>query len=288
MFAATLSACSALSVVNAVSPNGAVKAAAGIPYARGERHMLDIYQPTAGTRDAPVIVFFYGGNWVSGERKDYAFVGRALAARGFVVVIPDYRLYPEVRYPDFLDDAAQAVAWTRREIAAHGGDPQKIFLMGHSAGAYNAAMLALDARWLGRQGSTPDMLRGWIGLAGPYDFLPVTNPTTRPVFLYPDTPPDSQPAAHVTAKAPPALLVAANSDNLVNPARNTGGLAARLRTAGVPVQERYYDGVNHVTLVASLSTSLRRLAPTLDAVEAFVRSDGGRQPEAGKTRAPGR
>ncbi len=279
LLAALLSACSPLSVVNAVSPQGDARTSTGLRYAPGNRHLADIYQPPAGTTDAPVIVFFYGGNWVSGDRKDYAFVGRALAARGFVVVIPDYRLYPEVRYPDFLDDSAQAVAWTRREIAAHGGDPRKIFLMGHSAGAYNAAMLALDPRWLGKQGSTPEALRGWIGLAGPYDFLPVTNPTTRPVFLYPDTPANSQPAAHVSGKAPPALLIAANTDKLVNPARNTGGLAARLRTAKVPVQEVYYDGVNHVTLVASLSNSLRSLAPALDAVEAFVRSDGGRLPE---------
>lgn len=288
LLAASLSACSPLSVVNAVSPQGEARATTGLRYAPGNRHMLDIYRPAPGTTNAPVIVFFYGGNWVSGERKDYAFVGRALAARGFVVVIPDYRLYPEVRYPDFLDDSAQAVSWTRREIAAHGGDPAKIFLMGHSAGAYNAAMLALDARWLEKQGSTPQALRGWIGLAGPYDFLPVTNRTTRPVFSYPDTPLDSQPASHVTDKAPPALLVAANSDNLVNPARNTGGLATRLRSAHVPVQELYYDGVNHVTLVASLSAPLRRLAPTLDAVEAFVRSDGGREPASSKDAAAGR
>lgn len=284
----SLSACSPLSVVNAVSPQGEARTSTGLRYAPGNRRLADIYQPAAGTANAPVIVFFYGGNWVSGDRKDYAFVGRALAARGFVVVIPDYRLYPEVRYPDFLDDSAQAVAWTRREIATHGGDPAKVFLMGHSAGAYNAAMLALDPRWLGKQGSKPEALRGWIGLAGPYDFLPVTNRTTRPVFLYPYTPADSQPVDHVTSTAPPALLIAANSDNLVNPARNTGGLAARLRTAHVPVQEVYYDGVNHVTLVASLSTSLRRLAPALDAVEAFVRSDGGRQPAGVKTGAAGR
>ena len=285
LFVASLSACSPLSLVNAVSPKGDSRATTALRYGAGERRLLDIYRPAPGAANAPVIVFFYGGNWVSGDRKDYAFVGRALAARGFVVVVPDYRLYPEVRYPDFLDDSAQAVAWTRREIAAHGGDPANIFLMGHSAGAYNAAMLALDARWLGKQGTTAQALRGWIGLAGPYDFLPVTNRTTRPVFLYPDTPADSQPAAHVSGKAPPALLIAANTDKLVNPARNTGALAARLRAAQVPVQEVYYDGVNHVTLVGSLSTSLRRLAPTLDAVEAFVRSDGGRQPGAAGTAA---
>jgi acetyl esterase/lipase len=283
--AGALGGCSPLAAVNAVSPAGQARVTSDLRYAPGNRRLLDIYQPAAGIANAPVIVFLYGGNWVSGERKDYAFVGRALAARGFVVVIPDYRLYPEVRYPDFLDDAAQALAWTGRSIGAYGGDPGKLFVMGHSAGAYNAAMLALDERWLGKQGSSPGMLRGWIGLAGPYDFLPVTNLTTRPVFGYPGTPPDSQPVNHVSANAPPALLIAANSDNLVNPVRNTGGLAARLRSARVPVQEIYYDGVSHATLVASLSASLRALAPTLDAVEAFVRSDGARRPGAG---TPGR
>jgi acetyl esterase/lipase len=271
-----LAACSPLSVVNAVSPGGAVQAMPALRYGADPRNMLDVYRPAAGNQDAPVIVFFYGGNWVSGKRQDYAFVGRALAARGFVVVIPDYRLYPQVRYPDFLDDGAAAVAWTVRQIAAHGGNPKNIFLMGHSAGAYNAAMLALDPRWLEHQGMTRSMLRGWIGLAGPYDFLPVQNRTTQPVFNAPETPPDSQPLRHVSALAPPALLIAASKDKLVDPARNTGGLAASLRAAHVPVREVYYDGVSHTTLVASLSNSLKRLAPTLEAVEAFIRSDGGR------------
>lgn len=276
LLAGALAACSPLSVVNAVSPGGAVQATPALRYGADPRNMLDVYRPAAGTRDAPVIVFFYGGNWVSGKRSDYAFVGRALAARGFVVVIPDYRLYPQVRYPDFLDDGAAAVVWTVRQIAAHGGNPKNIFLMGHSAGAYNAAMLALDPRWLERQGMTRSMLRGWIGLAGPYDFLPVQNRTTQPVFNAPETPPDSQPLRHVSPLAPPALLIAAGKDKLVDPARNTGGLAASLRAAHVPVQEVYYDGVSHATLVASLSNSLKRLAPTLDAVEAFVHANSGR------------
>jgi len=277
LLASALAACSPLSLVNAVSPAGAAHATAAIPYAAGERRMLDVYTPAASAsgKPAPVIVFFYGGNWVSGKREDYAFVGRALATRGFVVVIPDYRLYPQVRYPDFLVDSAQAVAWTERSIAQYGGDPRQVYLMGHSAGAYNAAMLALDGRWLGREGIKPDSLRGWIGLAGPYDFLPIDNRTTRPVFSYPDTPPDSQPASHVGRSAPPALLIAPRDDDTVDPVRNTGGLAARLRAAGVPVTEAYYDGVGHATLVASLSNSLRRLAPTLDAVTAFVRGGNG-------------
>ena len=278
LLAGAIAACSPLAVVNAVSPAGAVQATSSIRYGSDPRNMLDVYRPSANAKNAPVIVFFFGGNWVSGKREDYAFVGRALAARGFVVVIPDYRLYPQVKYPDFLVDGASAIAWTARAIAAYGGDPGNLFVMGHSAGAYNAAMLALDPRWLGQQGIKRDMLRGWIGLAGPYDFLPVQNRTTQPVFSAPDTPPDSQPVYHVSAAAPPALLIAAKEDNLVNPVRNTGGMAAKLRAAHVPVREIYYDGVSHTTLVASLSSALRKLAPTLDAVDAFVRSDGGRKP----------
>ena len=275
--AGALSACSPLTLVNVVSPGGTARSVATAAFGPDPRHVLSIYRPAAGASKAPVIVFFYGGNWVSGERDDYAFVGRSLAQRGFVVVIPDYRLYPRASYPDFLHDGARAVVWTERRIAAYGGDPKRLFLMGHSAGAYNAAMLALDPRWLREQGSSPDILRGWIGMAGPYNFLPIENETTRPVFHYPDTPRDSQPVDHVRAKAPPALLIAARNDTTVNPERNTGVLAGRMRNAGVPVREVYYDNVNHATLVATLSATLRRLAPSLDAIEDFVRSDGGRR-----------
>jgi acetyl esterase/lipase len=271
-----LTACSPLGVLNAVSPGSALLADSGVAYGSNPRNKLDIYRPENKSASAPVIVFFFGGNWVSGKREDYAYVGRALAKRGFVVVIPDYRLYPEVKYPDFLDDSAQAVAWTAGAIDSHGGDPKRIFVMGHSAGAYNAAMLALDPRWLAKAGMKTSELRGWIGLAGPYNFLPVENKTTRPVFNFPDTPADSQPINHGGANSPPALLIAANKDKLVDPQRNTGKLATRLRTDMVPVTERYFDGVNHVTLVASLSSTLSALAPTLDVVSAFVDSDGGR------------
>lgn len=266
-----LAACSPLTALNALSPGGDAERTTDLAYGDGPRRKLDIYRPLNAHGPAPVVVFFYGGNWVAGERADYAFVGRALASRGIVAVIADYRLYPQVSYPDFLRDAAQAVAWTRREVARYGGDPQRLYVMGHSAGAYNAAMVALDGRWLAEQGMAPSDLRGWIGLAGPYDFLPIENPTTRPVFHFPDTPQDSQPVRHVTAAAPPALLIAARKDKLVSPTRNTGALAAALRAQKVPVQEIYYDKVSHTTLVASIAAPLRWLAPTLDDVAAFVR-----------------
>ncbi|MES2319491.1 MAG: alpha/beta hydrolase [Pseudomonadota bacterium] len=273
-----LAACSPLGALNALSPGRALRIGAAVPYGDHARHKLDIYAPPSSTAasKAAVIVFFYGGNWTHGERENFAFVGRALAARGFVVVIPDYRLFPEVAYPDFLDDAAQAVAWTMREIARFGGDPQRLFVMGHSAGAYNAAMVALNPAYLEKQGMTRAPLRGWIGLAGPYDFIPIENKTTRPVFHFPDTPPASQPINHVSHDAPPALLIAANKDDLVNPVRNTGGMADKLRASGVHVEERYFDRVNHVTLVGSIAAPLRMLAPTLDAVTQFIHSDGGR------------
>jgi acetyl esterase/lipase len=265
-----LAACSPLTALNALSPGSGVERTSDLAYGDGPRRRLDVYRPTNARGPAPVVVFFYGGNWVAGERADYAFVGRALASRGIVAVIADYRLYPQVSYPDFLRDAAQAVAWAKREAARYGGDPQRLYVMGHSAGAYNAAMVALDGRWLAEQGMTPSDLRGWIGLAGPYDFLPIENPTTRPVFHFPDTPPDSQPVRHVSAAAPPAMLIAARQDRLVDPQRNTARLAAALRAQQVPVQETYYDHVSHATLVASIAAPLRWLAPTLDEVAAFV------------------
>ena len=272
LLAAGLAACSPLGALNALSPGGASQVTANLAYGPLPRQQLDVYAPKGHAGLSPVVVFFYGGNWSSGERADYAFVGHALASRGYVAVIADYRLYPQVHYPEILQDAARAVAWTALEVRRYGGDPARLFVMGHSAGAYNAAMVALDASLLARHGMRPQDLRGWIGLAGPYDFLPVENVHARPVFFFPDTPASSQPINHVTPDAPPALLIAPQpgKDSLVNPQRNTGGLASALRAAQRPVTERYLDGVNHVTLVASLAAPLRMLAPTLDSVSAFI------------------
>ncbi len=271
-----LVACAPLTALNALSPGKDLRTGANLAYGEHARHRLDIYQPEKVDAKAPVVIFFFGGNWNSGEREDYAFVGRALASRGIVAVIPDYRLFPEVRYPDFLHDSAQAVAWVGREIGRFGGDPARLYLMGHSAGAYNAAMVALDGRYLARHGMQATGLRGWIGLAGPYDFIPIENRDIKPVFHFPDTPPASQPVNHVRDGSAPALLIAASNDKLVEPDRNTGSMARRLRAQGVPVQELYYDGISHTLLVGSLAAPLRALAPTLDAVERFVKSDGGR------------
>jgi acetyl esterase/lipase len=222
------------------------------------------------------VIFIYGGNWNSGTRNDYKFIGEALASRGIVAILADYRLYPQVRYPRFIEDCAKAVAWTLKEVQRYGGDSRRVYVMGHSAGAYNAAMVTLDPRWLATYSVKPEALRGWIGLAGPYDFMPIANEATRPVFFYPDTPPESQPINHVSASAPPALLIASKKDELVDPVRNTGGLANKLRSVDVAVTEVYFDKTSHQTLIAAISWPLRGLAPVLDTVDRFVKSDGGR------------
>ncbi|WP_395609332.1 alpha/beta hydrolase [Pseudomonas sp. B22129] len=270
--AALLSACSPIKVLNALTPSSTFTKTSAIAYGDDPRQKLDVYRPVPAVSNAPVVVFFYGGSWNSGSREDYGFVGEALASRGIVVVIADYRLYPQVRYPAFLQDGAKVVAWAHEHIADYGADPVQMYVMGHSSGAYNASMLALDSRWLNAVGLSPSIFKGWIGLAGPYDFLPIENRDVRPVFFFPDSPPDSQPINHVSASAPPSLLIASKDDNLVNPTRNTGGLASKLRTAGVPVEAFYFTRTNHATLVASIAKPLRWLAPVLDRVTAFIQA----------------
>ncbi|MCD5994315.1 alpha/beta hydrolase [Pseudomonas sp. CDFA 602] len=269
---AVLSGCSALKVLNAFTPSSTVAKVSDVAYGPEPRNQLDIYVPKSKPTQAPVVVFFYGGSWNSGSRSDYDFVGEALAARGIVVMIADYRLYPQVRYPSFLEDSAKALAWAYHHASAYGGDNHRLYVMGHSSGAYNASMLALDSRWLAREGLSPSILSGWIGLAGPYDFLPIENPDVKPVFFFPDSPPDSQPINHVSAAAPPALLLASNKDSLVNPKRNTGGLASKLRSDGVSVRDLYFSRTNHGTLIGAFARPLRSLAPVLDEVVLFVKA----------------
>jgi acetyl esterase/lipase len=268
-----LTACSASRAFNALSPTDTYTLLTDLPYGGDPRQRLDMYLPVSPPPPGghPVALFFYGGSWNRGERGDYRFIGEALASRGVLTVIADYRLYPQVRYPDFLHDCAAALAWTLREAASHGGNVQRTFVMGHSAGAYNAAMLALDARWLEPHRLAPSVLAGWIGLAGPYDFIPIVNPEVRPVFHHPDVPPDSQPIRHADQLAVRSFLAAPTADSLVNPQRNTARLAERLQGAGTDVSLHWYERTNHVTLAAAFSKPLRWLSPVLDDVERFVK-----------------
>lgn len=277
MLPALLTACSGADLLNATVPTDTYRRTQGLAYGADPRQLLDVYQPGAGIRQAPLVVFFYGGSWSAGERGDYRFVGEALASQGIVAVVADYRLSPAFRYPAFVQDSASAVRWAFDHAAEFGADERRIFAMGHSAGAYNAAMVALDARWLAAVGLAPSRLAGWIGLAGPYDFLPIGDAKTRVAFNWPETPADSQPlayAAQATQASPPALLLAAASDGLVDPQRSTVALARRLAARGVRVESALYDGVGHVTLLGSVAQVLRGRAPVLQRVTQFVQATG--------------
>lgn len=267
-----LAACSPLTVLNGVRARNTETVTPGVPYGEGARRQLDIHTPSAAAPPGgwPVVVFFYGGSWNSGDRADYRFVGEALAARGVLTLVADYRLYPEVRFPEFLNDSAQALAYGLREAGRLGGDPKRVFVMGHSAGGYNAAMLALDGRYLQATGHSPDELAGFIGLAGPYEFLPIVNTDAQPVFFHPNYPPGTQPITFVSRSAPRSFVAAPVNDKLVSPQRSTVALSAKLAEAGVPVTSKLYERVSHATLIGAFARPLRWLAPVLDDVVAFI------------------
>lgn len=265
-----LPGCSALGALDTLVPRDSYEGRAGLAYGSLPRQQLDAYLPLQRSAATPLVVFFYGGNWTRGERGDYRFVGEALASQGIAALVADYRLSPAVRWREIVQDCAAATAWAREQAVQLGVSRERLFLMGHSAGAYNAAMVALDPRWLQRHGMQPQELAGWIGIAGPYDFLPITDPPSRVAFDWPNTPLDSQPIAHVSSGDPRALLLAPVDDRTVNPQRNTLGLARKLREAGVPVRAQLLEGVNHATIVGALSRPLARLAPVRQEVVAFV------------------
>ncbi len=239
-----------------------------IAYADGARRKLDVYQPR-GTANAPVIVFFYGGRWLSGTKAWYRLLAGALTARGYVVVVPDYRLYPEVRFPDFLIDGAKALRWTHDNVATFGGDPQRMFVMGHSAGAHIAAMLALDPQWLDGVGlDAARDIAGLIGISGPYDFLPLRDPTLVEIFGGANRP-ATQPISFAEGRRPPALLVTGDADSVIDPGNSTR-LADRLRHNGNEATEVIYRRLGHMTVLAGFAPLLSSFLPILNDVDAFV------------------
>ena len=239
-----------------------------IAYAERSRHRLDVCRPR-GAAAAPVIIFFYGGAWQGGYKELYRYVAKALARRGYVAVVPDYRIYPEVCYPDFLDDGAQVVRWVKDNIARFGGDPDKLFLKGHSAGAHIAAMLSIDARWLGKVGLDPRRdIAGLIGIAGPYDLMPLRDEKLKVIFGGVNRP-ETQPIFHVAPGAPPALLMTGGRDRLVEPG-NSVRLAARLVAAGNAATVLTYRRVGHFIIIAAVAPFLRFLVPVMRDVDAFI------------------
>lgn len=264
---AAVAACSGPTLLTRVDriaggTQGVTRVASGVPFGSHDQR-LDIWRPRAPYSEGlPVIVFFYGGGWNSGTRQGYGFAARALAAQGFIVVVPDYRKVPQVRFPAFLEDGAEAVRWTRDRISEYGGEPRRLGLMGHSAGAYIVAMLALDKRWLQDAQVDPAIVRAGVGLSGPYDFYPFdTLLSTEAMGGAPD-PRATQPVNFVRHDAPPLLLATGTGDTLVRPT-NTRTLAERLRAAGARVEIIAYPDIGHAATVMALSAPFRGRAPVL-------------------------
>jgi acetyl esterase/lipase len=273
---------SLLGLVNALVPKDrkSRRIAADIAFGSDPRHKLDIYSPTQWVGKLPVVFFIYGGSWMDGERGSYEFAGRALAALGYVVVIADYRVVPQVEYPLFIEDGAAALQWVADNIDDYGGDAQRVAIMGHSAGAYNAVMLALDPRYLAAR-ELMGRIRCVVGLSGPYDFFPFDGPISLRTFGAIREPKLTQPVNLVTPTSPPMLLGTGEKDTLVYP-RNSVALAARLREAGVAVEEIHYAYAGHPATLLALMRPLRHHLPVLADVSAYLARHLGDDVSAGE------
>lgn len=266
--ASLLTACSPARILGSIEPAAPGGEVYGVAYAAGPRHAMDIYLPANGEGSPPVVVFFYGGSWRSGERAAYRFMGRSLAGCGAITVIPDYRVWPETGFPGFLEDAAASVAAARVAAGQYGGDVSRLFLMGHSAGAYIAAMLALDPAYLAAAGvDQRTALAGLVGLSGPYDFLPLRDPVLEEIFA--PVGPRTQPITFAANASVPLLLLTGASDTTVYPA-NSQRLAGRVRETGGRADTIVYPGIGHIGLLAGFSAPLRFLAPARADVCGFL------------------
>lgn len=264
-----LAGCRPVEILDAFTSDAGYRVQTDLAYGSLPRQKLDFYSPaTPVSNPAPVIVFFYGGSWNSGGKGDYRFVAQRLAEQGYVVVVSDYRLYPAVRYPTFLEDGALALQWVQDNAGSKGGDAQRIFLIGHSAGAYNAVMLALDTRLTAKVGFDRRRLKGVIGLAGPYDFKLNTD-LLRGVFGSAPDPAETQPVTYAKTKAPPMLLIVGEDDDTVEP-RNSESLARQLRDNGNPVRLRRFADEDHIDLVLELSSFMNASSPVLDTILNFL------------------
>jgi acetyl esterase/lipase len=266
------SACTSVSflIANVPASFGPHERKTNIAYGADRRQRLDVYTPAQKGTNRPVVVFWYGGSWQSGSKSAYKFVGAALAERGFVTVLPDYRLFPKVKFPEFLDDAAAAVAWVQQHAEEFGGDPRHVVLMGHSAGAHIAAFLALRPDVLSKAGARPEWIAGLVGLSGPYALAPNTR-ALHTIFSQPYTEADWQPYRFVTRQAPPAFIAHGLNDWVVS-ARQTEQLRDALRRNDVRVVTQLYPGTGHADTVAALSIPARHRAPVLDDAAKFITS----------------
>jgi acetyl esterase/lipase len=261
--ASLLGGCSPASLLNVTVARAGYTLDPDIAYGPLLRQRLDLYLPQTPRPDGKAVIFFYGGSWHSGSKSDYLFVAQALAARGIAVVMPDYRVYPDVRFPAFLDDAAQATRWAAGRLGV-----DKLFVAGHSAGGQIASMLAANTPYLARAGVDRMKLRGLIGIAGPYDFLPLTSARLIEIFGGANNP-EIQAITFARAPLPPALLLHGTDDTTVLP-RNSRNLAAAWHAAGASADLKIYSGVGHIDIVAAFAGFLQGRAPTREDVVAWI------------------
>jgi acetyl esterase/lipase len=273
-----LPGCSVLTAFNTLAPrDAAIHAGKDIAYGSDPRQTLDVYTPNArAAGPLPVLVFFYGGGWTSGHRQDYAFAGHALASRGFVTVVPDYRLALAHPYPAFVQDAASAVHWAQDHAAEFGGDPKRIVLAGHSAGGYLALMLAMDDDFLRAAGVDFADIKGAVGLSGPYDFYPFDVESSRLAFGHYRDPKATQPITYAARpNRPPVLLIQGEKDKLVG-VHNAVNLDRALKQAGNASTLHLYPGLSHPDTVLALSVPFRGKAPILAETVDFLHAQAGR------------
>lgn len=244
----------------------------GVRYGSSARNQLDVYRPRSRRNALPVVVFLYGGRWQNGTKEDYRLLGNAFTRRGFVVVVPDYRFYPETIFPGWVEDAARAVRWTQKNIDRFGGDSTQIFVVGHSSGAHTTALLALDEKYLINAGVPANSVRGFVSLAGPVETR-WTEPDVQALMGPPENWPATYPSTHIDGGEPPLLLLHGSDDKTVSP-QNSVDLAARIRDRGGCAQVILYPNVGHVELVVALAESRLGIAPVLDDVIKFIRQVG--------------
>ena len=280
MFFATafaLSACSPLTILNATINEDGFTVRSGIRFGPDVRHALDVYVPKQRTGPMSIVVFFYGGSWRGGERANYLFVADALVSRGYVAIVPDYRLFPDVRFPAFVEDGAKAVRWVLDNVADFGGDPDRLYLMGHSSGAHLAAMLTPEESYLAAEGVPGNSIRGTIALAGPYAFYPSRTANVAPIFAHLADQNTARPIVFVDGDEAPMLLLHGADDDIVF-VFNTVDLSKAVRDAGGSARHIIYPDVGHFGILLALARPFRGIAPVLSDAAAFI--DGQRPPSA--------
>ncbi|WP_241560201.1 alpha/beta hydrolase [Marinomonas rhizomae] len=244
-----------------------------IAYGTEPWQKLDVYVPPHSSgQSLPVVVFFYGGSWKDGSKDMYPFVGEAFAKQGYITVIADYSKYPQVKFPTFVEDGAKAVAWTYRHIAAYQGDPKRLFISGHSAGAHIGALLTADKHYLRAEGLTPSILNAFAGLSGPYDFVPYEDDYIA-IFGPPENYPNMQVTTFIEGDEPPMLLLWGADDTLVGKS-NMDKLIKKINVVQGLVESKVYDDLDHVAMVSSLVWFLKSKAPILDDVNDFFQRHG--------------